>query len=379
MRRPARVPRVAVVGAAIAIVLLLPAVAPGSVRVVARGFDNPRGLDFGPGGSIYVAEAGRGGGGPCVPGPDGSTMCFGPSGAVTRVDLRRGRATRIVKGLPSLAAPDGSQGIGPSDVFFDARGRGYLTVGLGANPALRGQLPAPGAAAAQLFNLRRDGRLRGLADLGAFEGAANPDAAQPGAAVDTNPNSVNASGRRRVVVVDAGGNDVLTVNRRGHISVLGVLPFGMALAPNIPGVPVPPGTPIPVQSVPTSVVRGPDGAYYVGQLTGFPFPRGAAKVWSIVPGSPPRVFASGFTQITDLAFGRDGSLYVLEIASAPMIGPPSPGALIRVRRNGTRQELARGRLREPTGLVVDRRNAYVSNHGASAGLGELVRITLPRR
>jgi glucose/arabinose dehydrogenase len=37
-----------------------------SLEVVASGLDNPRGLDIGHWGQIYVAEAGRGGDGPCV-------------------------------------------------------------------------------------------------------------------------------------------------------------------------------------------------------------------------------------------------------------------------------------------------------------------------
>jgi sugar lactone lactonase YvrE len=164
------------------------------------------------------------------------------------------------------------------------------------------------------------------------------------------------------------------VSKRKGLSVLGVIPFTTAPAP--PGLPVPPGTPLPTQSVPTSVVRGPDGAYYVGQLTGFPFPVGAANVWRIEPGSAPEVYASGFTQITDLAFGRDGSLYVLEIATGTLAGPPTPGALIRVAADGTRSELAPGTLVGPTGLALGHRAAYVSNHGAEAGTGEVVRIPL---
>ena len=61
----------------------------------------------------------------------------------------------------------------------------------------------------------------------------------------------------------------------GAISVAALLPFGSAAAPEMPGGP-PPGTMIPVDPVPTSVVRGPDGSAYVGQLTGFPFVPGAA-------------------------------------------------------------------------------------------------------
>ena len=140
--------------------------------------------------------------------------------------------------------------------------------------------------------------------------------------------------------------------------------------PNFPG---PDGTPIPTQSVPTSIVRGPDGAYYVGQLTGFPFPTGGASVWRIVPGQAPTEYATGFTTINDLAFGKDGTLYVLQMTSATLIGPPTPGKLIRVPKRGARTELAPGALTSPTGLAVDDKYAYVSNKGDQAGAGEILR------
>jgi hypothetical protein len=343
------------------------------VKVVARGLDNPRGLAFGPGG-LYVAEAGRGGSGPCQTGPEGDAVCFGTSGAVTRIGLRHGDQTRIVDGLPSRAGTDGSEALGPSDVSF-RRWFGYLTIGLGADPALRAQLPAAGAGMATLYRLSPSGHLRTLADLGAFEAANNPAGDQPTDEVDTNPDSVTPGRRGGAVVADAGGNDVLKVSRRGRISVLGVIPFSTTPAP--PGIPgVPEGTPLPTQSVPTSVVPAAHGGYYVGQLTGFPFPVGGASVWLVRRGEAPRKVASGFTQITDLAVGRDGSLYVVEIATGSLAGPPTPGALIRVRRNGTREELVAGTLTAPFGLALTRHFAYVSQHSTEAGKGEVVRIPL---
>jgi hypothetical protein len=344
------------------------------VRVVAQGLDNPRGMAFGPDGGLYVAEAGRGGTDCVIPSPEGEgTNCFGTTGAITRVDVWHGGQQRVVEGLPSIAAPDGSAGLGPSDISFGKRGRAFFTVGLGGDPALREQFPQT-AGMAKLYVLKHGGEPKPVADIGAFEAANNPDANQPGSAADTNPNSVDAS-RRKVAVADAGGNDLLAVSKRAGISVLAVFPFFTTPAP--PGIPdVPEGTPLPTQPVPTSVVRGPDGAYYVGQLTGFPFPAGAANVWRVEPGSAPEVYASGFTQITDLAFGRDGSLYVLEIATGSMAGPPTPGALIRVAPDGTRAELAPGALTSPTGLALGPHAAYVSNHGAQAGAGEVVRIPL---
>jgi hypothetical protein len=52
--------------------------------------------------------------------------------------------------------------------------------------------------------------------------------------------------------------------------------------------PLGPGT-VPQQSVPTSVALGPDGAWYVGELSGFPFTPGTARIWRIVPGHAPQV------------------------------------------------------------------------------------------
>ena len=82
-----------------------------------------------------------------------------------------------------------------------------------------------------------------------------------------------------------------------------MLPFPIATLP------FPPFSQVPADPVPTSVVKGPDGAFYVSQLTGFPFTPGVANIWRLVPGQTPTVYASGLTNMTDLAFGPDGSLY----------------------------------------------------------------------
>src|SRR5437867_19637 len=80
--------------------------APDTVQTIATGLDNPRGLSFDPEGSLYVAEAGKGGAGPCGPGPLG-TRCYGTSGAITRIDLKKQEQARVAAGLPSLASPIG--------------------------------------------------------------------------------------------------------------------------------------------------------------------------------------------------------------------------------------------------------------------------------
>jgi hypothetical protein len=335
-------------------------------------------MAFGPGG-LYVAEAGRGGDGACIPSPEGGEACYGATGAITRVQVRSGRKRRVVGGLPSVAAQTGENpggnASGPHDISFDG-GTGYFVTGLGGNPAVRAQLGSAGGRLAGLFRLSRRGRVSKVADLGAYEAANDPDAGRPAAAVDSNPFSVDATVRGRILVTDAGGNTLLRVGSGGRIVTLAVFPWGQALAP--PALGLPEGTQIPYQPVPTGVVRGRGRTPYVGQLTGFPFPVGGANVYR-VSGDAPSVRASGFTTIVDIAFDRRGRLYVLQISSTGLAGPPSPGKLIRIARNGRQTELAAGRLEQPTGLAVSRGgDVYVANKGGSGTDGEIVRIRARR-
>ena len=95
-----------------------------------------------------------------------------------------------------------------------------------------------------------------------------------------------------------------------------------------------------MQAVPTSIAKGPDGQYYVSQLTGFPFPVGGANVYRVNPRTGEKsVFASGFTNIMDLAFGRDGTLYVLEIDHDGLLGASGDGALYAIDRRGEQRQI----------------------------------------
>ena len=137
----------AVLAAITVVTILVPAPTPlqarATLQVVAQGLTNPRGLNFGPEGGLYVAEAGNGGTGPCIV-IGGSPMpaCYGTTGAVTRLSPDDPASqTRIVTGLPSLAVqtgptPGGSS-TGPHDVDFQGRGNGFVTIGAGMDPARR--------------------------------------------------------------------------------------------------------------------------------------------------------------------------------------------------------------------------------------------------
>jgi hypothetical protein len=306
----------------------------GGVTVVADHLNNPRGLDLRHG-SLYVAEAGRGGA-TCIGEPPEQT-CVGLTGSITRV--RHGQQRRIVRGLLSAAGPDGTFAVGVDDVSVARRGGGLFMIATAAG--CPDQIP-PGLPAEVL---RQNGKLlrgqakRVVADITAFECANDPDGQGP----ESDPYSVYAASNRHQVVADAAGDSILDV-RGGRVSLLAVIP----------------SSPDGSDQVPTSVVKGPDGAYYVGTLAEGAG-NGGANVWRIVPGQAPEIYVDGLTAVVDIAFGPDGSVYASQFVNDVTSEDPA-GSVVRIRPDGRRTVLGEGSLFFPGGVVVDRRgNLYVAN------------------
>ena len=338
----------------------------GDAKTIASGLANPRGIAFAPNGALYVAEAGSGGPGPCIPSPVpmNGDRCYGETGAITQV-LPDGSLKRILTGLPSLALADGTVEGGVTDVAFLGTAA-HVTIGWGGDPSLRAGVGGKSALFGTLLHVTPAGTYKVVADIAAHEAALNPGGGNP----DSNPyGALPLPGRR--IVVDPGANALIEVLANGRTRTFAVPP------------PLPPVAPIPAprESVPTSVVEGPDGALYVGQLTSFPFWAGTSSVLRISSdGGSIETFASGFTAVVDLAFDTGGALYVLEVATgqSPPFPPPNPGLgtgrLLRKCPGAASTVLLSG-LDYSSGVTIGPDDAaYLTNHGTSATEGEVLRL-----
>jgi len=343
------------------------------VKTIASGLSNPRGIAFSASAKLFVAENGRGGPGPCIlspvqpppPAPP-AFRCYGETGALTRINPD-GTLRPAITGLPSMALADGTAEGGPSKLSFHGD-VAYMNMGLGGDPTV--VRAALGGGNADLFGKQlrftMDGRyeIAVAADISAHEAAVNP----AGGNVDSNPYGVLAQ-PGRTIVADAGANALIEVLSDGSTRTLAV--------------PAPLSQPFPREPVPTSVAEGPDGALYVGLLTGFPFFQGSASVLRIESdGSSVSTYASGFTAIVDVTFDTGGALYVLETATGqvPPFPPPNPGLgngrLKRQCPGGSPTVLVDG-LTFPGGVTIGPDGAaYVTNFGTSANAGEVLWVGL---
>lgn len=343
---------------------------PFTFEVLASGLNGPRGLSFDPHGVLYVTEAGRGGDGASIPSPSapGARLFYGETGAITRI--QNGVVERVVTGLPSLALPDGSDASGIQDIEFDARGNAYAIIGLAGNPSDRDTiLNIPDFGSLVSIDAFDGGSSwTRLADLAAYESTNNPDGG------DTVSNLYDLLIQDSTAfVIDAGGNDLFSLNTDGS-----ELTLETVFPPRTTTDPVT-GEEVTYQSVPTAVTIGPDGAFYVSELTGFPFLEGEAQIYRIDANGVPEVYADGFTNVVDLAFDRFGGLFVLEYDADGILSGNSTGALVYLPpEENIRFTITSDDLITPTGLAIGPDNdIYISNKGFIAGEGEVLRLDNP--
>lgn len=330
-----------------------------NVSVFASGFNNPRGLKFGPDGNLYVAEGGAGGSlttvGLCQQAAGVGPYAGDFTARISKV-APDGSVSTVVDRLPSSQTnpATGSLVSGVADVAF-IRGTLYaIFAGAGCSHGLAGTNNG-------VIRVNPDGSWTMIANLSDFQKAhpvANPepDDFEPDGtwygmtaahevlfAVEPNHGELDA------ITTGGGIHRVTDISRiQGHI-------------------------------VPTAIAY--DGHdFYVSNLDTFPIKDGSSKIMKITPSGSLTTVAINFTTVLGLAFDSKGRLYVLENTTGNPFPTPGTGKVVRIDGKNQTTEIATG-LFLPTAMTFGPDgNLYVSNVGFGpppVGLGQVLKISVP--
>jgi hypothetical protein len=367
--------RVLVAAALLACAGLASATAAGAapqpkVTTVVSGLDNPRDLAFGPNGKLYVAEAGHGGPS-CFSDPEMGTACVGFTSKISVVNVGAGSVERIARGFVSIAGKDGSGATGVDGISI-AGGRIFGIVA-GSSLAVPGTLPPSVLTRAkrqlgQLVSVTPGGTRHFLAAVGDrdFIWSDHHKNLVPGQFPDANPYGVLAGDKYRWVV-DAGSNTLDRVGPDGHVRVVRFIPN-------------PPAS----DAVPTCVDRGPDGALYIGELTGGGNAPGASVVWRFDTQTHRLTkWATGLTAVTGCGFAKNGRFYATEFSTNGLENAaPGTGAVVVVPAHSSKPTTVVGGLNFPGGFAAGPHAVYVSDwsilpsNTGGGPTGSVLRISL---
>ena len=322
--------------------------------VIASGLDSPRGLTFGPGGQLYVAQAGSGGSSGKI------SQIANPSAANPAI-------RDIVTGLISAVHTEG-EATGVDGISALGNGNIFAIMAL-SNEALG--FPSP---LGRLLQVSQGGQIRDVANVGDFDydwSKAHPNLA-PHDFPDANPYAVLAL-PGQIYVADAASNTLNLIGPNGSDQILAYFPNNVL-----------------ADATPTCITQGPDGALYIGTLAlvdSIVFGP-SAKVYRVDPkeADPTRlltvlniatVWADGLGPINGCAFGPDGSFYASEFFTSPAF---ANGDVVKIPFDNPSQHisLTAGKMLFPAGVAVGPDGSvFVSNGSAELppGLGQVVRLT----
>lgn len=276
-------------------------------------FASPLHLAFGPGTSLYVADT------------------F--TASIQKIDLRTGGRTTFFQGSQPIPGVD-----------VNGSGRVMATLSIG-DPTV----PLP----TSLIRVNPAGATWQLADLLAFEVENNPDGQDPNAPdSQSNPYSVLAL-HDRVIVADAGANDLLVV-RQGHVRTLTVFPTFEAEGCQLNN-----NGDTSCDPVPTDVEIGPDGFLYVSGLGAevqghiYKVDRWTGEIVQTWGGLPP---------LTGIAVAGDGTIYAASIFA---------GVILRIGAGG----MAAAAVPFPTDVEIGNGMLVVGSMPLTGGPGAVYQVS----
>ena len=311
------------------------------VTVVATGLSSPRGMAWEDTGALLVAQSGTG----------DSATSTGAAASLVRID--GGCPVPVASGLPSTMDPFRDV-MGPEDVAIV---NGQVFVLQGATGALEEMDPATPNG---VYVAEADGSLRLVADLTTWV-LENPVAFTPDHTNALGEPIRMQAGDQGLWVLEANRGELLWVELDGQVTRVA------DLSENHP--------------VWTALTVAPDGSVLAGSLTPNPHTDASAKVVRITADGAVSDVWTGLTTVTGLAFGPDGELYALEMAtgnSSRSGMPAGTGRVVRQTGPDSHEVVITG-LEYPIALELGPDGglyAALPAYGPNAGAGAIIRIDL---
>jgi hypothetical protein len=334
--------------------------AAASTSIYAMGFNNPRGLKFGPDGHLYVAEGGPGGTDSTV---GTCTQVIAPVGPYTGAPTG-GRISKVVNGVrmtvndkfaTSQTAPtQGNLVSGVADIGWIGGTLYALTAGGGCS---HGVLDHPNG----IYRVNGNATPTLVANLSAFQMANQTANEEP---EDFEPDGTwygMVAVRGDFYAVEPNHGEIDRISTSGAISRVADISASQG------------------HIVPTAVDF--HGNFYVGNLNTFPITTGASKILKITPSGYVTPVVRDLTTVLGVAFDKRDRMYVLENTVGQPFPTPGYGDIVRVNPNGTKTVVVDS-LPLPTGMTFGPDGAlYVSILGFGPppslpdGPGKILRIT----
>jgi hypothetical protein len=342
---------------------------PDGATAVAQGILGPRGLKFGPDGSLYIATSGSGGTSPSTCDAPGGPYFGGATGTILKID-KKGNLTTLATGFPSTFNVPTTSAFGVGGVAF-LDGELYAVIAGGG--CGHGNPTQPNMVA-KVDTI--SGQWTMVADLSAAV-AAHP-------AANTDPEDFQPDGdfysviaaRGRLYTVEPNHGQVWSVTRQGAVTMVTDISQTQG------------------HIVPTALVDK-DGGLLVSNLGQFPITPNSSELLTLRPGcgaggglqvekcGPDTLHIAEaslpqLTTVVGMDWGPDGLLYLLELSAAGGYPNPGEGKVVRVR-NGVAEDVITG-LSVPTGMTFGPDGAlYISNWGAApAPIGQILRFNVNR-